>query len=114
MDAAGAPLMAFGVMGGPMQPQGHLQLAIRMLLYGQDPQVAIDAPRWRVVAGRTVAVEADFPPEVIAGLRARGHEIVIDPPDAVFAFGGAQVVMRSGAGYVGGSDARKDGQAVGF
>ncbi|MCB1498932.1 MAG: gamma-glutamyltransferase family protein [Bauldia sp.] len=114
MDATGAPLMAFGVMGGPMQPQGHLQLAIRTLLYGQDPQVAIDAPRWRVVTGRTVAVEADFDPGLVKALGAMGHDIVVDPPDSVFAFGGAQIVMRSAAGYVGGSDGRKDGQAVGF
>jgi gamma-glutamyltranspeptidase/glutathione hydrolase len=114
MNGDGTPLMSFGVMGGPMQPQGHLQLALRTILYGEDPQTAIDAPRWRVVSGRKVAVEADFDPGLIAGLQARGHEVVVDPPDAVFAFGGAQIVMRSGAGYVGGSDARKDGQAVGF
>jgi len=114
MDGAGKPLMAFGVMGGPMQPQGHLQLALRILLYGETPQVAIDAPRWRVVSGRKVAVEADFDAVLVAELRAKGHDIVVDPPDADFAFGGAQVVMRHGAGYVGGSDPRKDGQAVGF
>jgi gamma-glutamyltranspeptidase/glutathione hydrolase len=109
----GGALMALGVMGGPMQPQGHLQLLLRTLVYGQDPQVAIDAPRWRVISGRKVAVEPGFDPKLIDGLRARGHEIV-EPPDGVFAFGGAQVVMRTGGGYVGGSDPRKDGQAVGF
>ncbi len=114
MNGDGTPLMSFGVMGGPMQPQGHLQLALRTILYGEDPQSAIDASRWRVVSGRKVAVEADFDAGLIAALQARGHEVVVDPPDAVFAFGGAQIVMRSGAGYVGGSDARKDGQAVGF
>ena len=114
MNGDGTPLMSFGVMGGPMQPQGHLQLALRMILYGEDPQSAIDAPRWRVVAGRKVAVEADFDPRLIAALKAKGHEVVVDPPDSVFAFGGAQIVRRDGSGYVGGSDARKDGQAVGF
>lgn len=114
MAGDGTPLMAFGVMGGPMQPQGHLQLAIRVLVFGENPQSAIDAPRWRIVAGRQVAVEADFDPTLVAALRARGHDVVVDPPDAVFAFGGAQIVMRAGDGYVGGSDARKDGQAVGF
>ncbi|HET7716629.1 MAG TPA: gamma-glutamyltransferase, partial [Bauldia sp.] len=110
----GRPLMAFGVMGGPMQPQGHLQLALRTIIHGQDPQVAIDAPRWRVMSGRKVAVEPEFDPGVVAALRRLGHDIVVDPADAVFAFGGAQIVMRSGEGYVGGSDRRKDGQAVGF
>jgi gamma-glutamyltranspeptidase/glutathione hydrolase len=109
----GGALMALGVMGGPMQPQGHLQLLLRTLVYGQDPQVAIDAPRWRVISGRKVAVEPGFDPRLIEGLRARGH-VIVDPPDGVFAFGGAQMVMRTGAGYIGGSDPRKDGQAVGF
>jgi gamma-glutamyltranspeptidase/glutathione hydrolase len=109
----GRALMALGVMGGPMQPQGHLQLLLRTLVYGQDPQVAIDAPRWRIISGRRVAVEPGFDPKLVDGLRDRGHEIA-DPPDGAFAFGGAQMIMRTGAGYVGGSDARKDGQAVGF
>jgi gamma-glutamyltranspeptidase/glutathione hydrolase len=109
----GGPLMALGVMGGPMQPQGHLQLLIRMLVYGQDPQVAIDAPRWRALGGRKVAVEPGFDPGLVAGLEARGHEITA-PPDGVFGFGGAQVIQRAPGGYVGGSDPRKDGQAVGF
>ena len=114
LNENGSPLMAFGVMGGPMQPQGHLQLALRTLVYGQDPQVAIDAPRWRVISGRKVAVELTFDPNLVSALRALGHDIVVDPPDGVFAFGGAQIVMRTEAGYVGGSDPRKDGQAVGF
>lgn len=113
LDKGGRALMAVGVMGGPMQPQGHLQLLIRTLVYGQDPQVAIDAPRWRVIGGRKLACEPGFDPRLIEGLRARGHEIV-EPPDGVFAFGGAQIVMRCKEGYVGGSDPRKDGQAVGF
>lgn len=113
LDGDGGALMALGVMGGPMQPQGHLQILLRTLVYGQDPQVAIDARRWRVISGRKVAVEPGFDPRLVEGLRARGHEIV-DPPDGVFGFGGAQMVMRAGGGYVGGSDPRKDGQAVGF
>jgi gamma-glutamyltranspeptidase len=51
------PLMAFGLMGGPMQAQGHLQMMLRMQLWGQDPQTAADAPRWRYVAGLKVAIE---------------------------------------------------------
>lgn len=110
----GAPLMAFGVMGGPMQAQGHTQIAVRTLLYGQNPQAAADAPRWRVVSGRTVAIEASFDPTLADALRARGHDIVVEAPDAVFAFGGVQAITRTAAGYVGGSDPRKDGQAVAF
>ena len=54
----GQPLMSFGVMGGNMQPQGHMQTLVRMLDYGQQPQAACDAPRWRFNAGLEINVEA--------------------------------------------------------
>ncbi|MGV8950887.1 MAG: gamma-glutamyltransferase family protein [Cypionkella sp.] len=110
----GAPLMSFGVMGGPMQAQGHVQMVLRTQLYGQNPQAASDAPRWRYVKGRSVAVEWSMPAETVAALEAMGHATTREMPDASFAFGGAQLIHRLGAGYVGGSDHRKDGMAVGF
>ncbi|MBS7700821.1 MULTISPECIES: gamma-glutamyltransferase family protein [unclassified Chelatococcus] len=114
-DHAGNPLMAFGVMGGPMQAQGHLQMALRILRYGQNPQTAADAPRWRVMQGRKVSVEANFNPALVEALRQRGHEVLVETPDAVFGFGGAQAILRDGPlSYVAGSDPRKDGQAVAF
>ena len=61
----GAPLMSFGVMGGPMQPQGHAQMVVRLRDYRQNPQTASDAPRWRVVEGLEVAVEQGFKPDVL-------------------------------------------------
>ncbi|MEO8249588.1 MAG: gamma-glutamyltransferase family protein [Burkholderiales bacterium] len=115
MHADGTPQMAFGVMGGPMQSQGHLQMALRVLHYGQNPQAAADAPRWRVTGGRGVAVELGFDEAVLAALRERGHEVKVEPGDGVFAFGGAQLVLRNGdRGYIAGSDPRKDGGAVGY
>lgn len=114
MDADGKPLSAFGVMGGPMQAQGHTQMMLRRLVYRQNPQAAADAPRWRVIGGRKVAVEASFPAALVEALAARGHEVVVEPPDSVFAFGGAQIIERLHEGYVAGSDPRKDGQAVAF
>jgi gamma-glutamyltranspeptidase/glutathione hydrolase len=108
------PLMAFGLMGGPMQAQGHLQIMLRMQLWGQDPQTAADAPRWRYVAGLKVAVETTVPDAVVAELTARGHEIVREPPDSAFGFGGAQLVRKLDGGYAGGSDPRKDGHSAGF
>lgn len=108
------PAMAFGVMGGPMQPQGHLQVTLRIRRFGQSPQTAIDAPRWRVMEGRRVAVEPGLPPETIAGLKARGHELVSDSAENDFAFGGAQAIHRIPGGYIAGSDGRKDGCALGF
>jgi len=110
----GAPLMAFGFMGGPIQAQGHVQVLVRTQLWGQDPQTAVDAPRWRHVAGLQVAVETAFPAAVLGALEARGHELVREPPDSAFGFGGAQLVRRIDGGYVGGSDPRKDGHAGGF
>lgn len=110
----GQPLMSFGVMGGPMQAQGHTQMVVRTALFGQNPQTASDAPRWRFVSGRKVAVEHAMPQAVVEGLAALGHEIDRDSPDNSFAFGGAQLIHRFGDGYVAGSDHRKDGAAVGF
>ncbi len=114
MHADGTPQMAFGVMGGPMQSQGHLQMALRVLRYGQNPQAAADAPRWRVTGGKGVAVEPAFDPAVVAALRARGHEVTVEEGNGVFAFGGAQLVLRDGESYIAGSDPRKDGHAVAF
>src|SRR5690606_19850834 len=87
MRGDGTPAMSFGVMGGPMQAQGHVQMALRVLGYGQNPQAAADAPRWRVAEGRKVAVESAFSPAIAERLEAMGHEIVRETPDGVFGFG---------------------------
>jgi gamma-glutamyltranspeptidase/glutathione hydrolase len=113
-DVAGRGLMSFGVMGGPMQSQGHLQMALRVLLYQQNPQAAADAPRWRITSGVNVAAEPSFEAGVLQGLRDRGHAISTEEARGVFAFGGAQLVLKTEGGYVAGSDPRKDGQAVTF
>jgi gamma-glutamyltranspeptidase/glutathione hydrolase len=108
------PAMAFGLMGGPMQAQGHVQMVLRTQIWGQDPQVASDAPRWRVVEGVTVALETGVPEDVLAGLAQLGHEVVREAPEASFGFGGAQLIQKIAGGYVAGSDSRKDGHAAGF
>ncbi|NNE89934.1 MAG: gamma-glutamyltransferase family protein [Silicimonas sp.] len=111
----GAPKMSFGVMGGPMQAQGHLQMVLRTQLFGQDPQMAVDAPRWRVTQGLGVACETSLPAPTLEALRNMGHEITSEAPDNAFGFGGAQLIERLDNGtYLGGSDPRKDGAAVGF
>ncbi len=114
LEPDGRPAMAFGVMGGAMQAQGHVQMVLRTRLFGQNVQAASDAPRWRITGGRGVAMEPGLPPDIYAGLRARGHELIMSSPDDVFAFGGAQLIRRLEDGYVAGSDSRKDGCAVGF
>jgi gamma-glutamyltranspeptidase/glutathione hydrolase len=114
--ADGQPLASFGVMGGPMQTQGHVQMTVRLLLHGQNPQAASDAPRWQVMQGRELLVEPGFPASVVAELLARGHALRETPPEQSFSYGGAQLIARlpGGGGYIAGSDHRKDGQAVGF
>jgi gamma-glutamyltranspeptidase/glutathione hydrolase len=110
----GRPEMAFGLMGGPIQAQGHLQMMLRSQLWGQDPQTCADAPRWRVVKGLEVLLEAGMDETVVAALSALGHEVGREAHDASFGFGGAQLVQRIAGGYVAGSDPRKDGCASGF
>lgn len=112
---ASEPLMSFGVMGGPMQAQGHVQMVLRTQLYGQDPQMAVDAPRWRVTDGLGLACESTMPKDTIEALRLLGHDITLEAPDNAFGFGGAQLIHRLPVrGYVAGSDPRKDGAAMGF
>jgi gamma-glutamyltranspeptidase/glutathione hydrolase len=113
----GQPVMSFGVMGGNMQPQGHLQTLVRMLDYQQQPQAACDAPRWRFNGGLELNVEAAMNPATVQGLVERGHRIeVID--DSYMDFGAGQFIWRMGdpavEGYVAASDSRRDGQAVVF
>jgi gamma-glutamyltranspeptidase/glutathione hydrolase len=108
----GLPLMAFGVMGGHMQPQGHLQLVVRLADCGQNPQAAIDAPRWQIGEDGCLTLESGFGPRLRKALAARGHRIQDGQP--AWGFGGAQLIQRLERGYLGASDPRKDGQAVGF
>lgn len=111
----GAPLMSFGMMGGPIQAQGHVQLLLRTQLWDQNVQVAADAPRWRFISGLDVACEPTMAKATLAGLRDLGHRITVEDPDNAFGFGGAQLIHRTDSGdYVGGSDPRKDGLAAGF
>ncbi|MYE15928.1 MAG: gamma-glutamyltransferase [Gemmatimonadetes bacterium] len=106
---AGEPLMAFGLMGGSMQPQGHTQLLLNMLVFGMDPQEAVDAARFRHLSGKRVAIER-ISDEVAAELEARGHELADWTRTD---FGGAQVILRLEKGWAAASEPRKDGHAAG-
>ncbi|NRF69293.1 gamma-glutamyltransferase family protein [Aquincola sp. S2] len=112
----GTPQMSFGVMGGNMQPQGHLQTLSRMLDHRQSPQAACDAPRWRFNQALSINVEATMRPETIQGLRDRGHQIE-SIHDSYQDFGAGQFIWRLGdpgvEGYVAASDPRRDGQVAG-
>lgn len=110
-DGGEEPWLSFGVMGGSIQPQGHVQVLLNLLVFGMDLQQAIDAARFRHLAGLQVALEAPVAESVRRQLKAMGHEIL---PDGSVAFGGSQAVMRLERGWAAGSDPRKDGAAVGY
>jgi gamma-glutamyltranspeptidase/glutathione hydrolase len=109
----GQPLMSFGVMGGSMQAQGHTQMMTRLVDYHQNPQAASDAPRWRIDNGVTVGIEYGVAPDVISALRARGHEMSCADRWSTD-FGRAQLIYKLEDGYLGASERRTDGQAVGY
>ncbi len=100
----------FGVMGGFMQPQGHVQVVLRTIDQRLHPQAVLDAPRWRWEQGQTVWVEPPTPESVVADLKARGHDVkIVAIPSA---FGRGQIIWRSGGGLIAGSESRADGQAL--
>ena len=113
----GEPQMSFGVMGGNIQPQGHVQTLARMLIANQQPQAACDAPRWKWDAGLKVDLEATMPAAVGEELARRGHQNA-NVEDSYMDFGSGQFIWRLGDpavdGYVAASDSRRDGLAAGF
>ena len=106
----GRLLGPFGVMGGAMQAQGHVQL-VHALLEGADPQEALDAARFRVEAGRQVALEPGLWDRADE-LRRLGHEPLLVPEP--YGFGVGQAILCVGDALVGGSDGRGDGHAAGL
>ena len=111
----GAFHAGLGVVGGAMQPQGHVQLITRLAAWGEPLQAAINAPRWRLEADRALALEDGTPADIVRALRSAGYH----EPQGLGElggrsdFGGAQVVLRAPDGrLIGGSDRRKDGIAL--
>ncbi len=118
----GKPWISFGVMGGSMQPQGHVQVLVNMIDFGMNLQAAGDAPRARhegsseptdevMRDGGEVILEAGFAPEVVKALEARGHKVTVDNDGG---FGGYQAIKRENGVYFGASESRKDGAAQGY
>jgi gamma-glutamyltranspeptidase / glutathione hydrolase len=133
LSRAGRALGPFGIMGGPVQPQGHVQFVVNLVDHRLNPQAIIDAPRFQWINGTRVEVELGFPAEAMQGLLGRGHEV---HPCVEFAalpphltpgslgsgallrsgdFGKAQMIQRLDNGaYVAASDWRADGCAAGY
>lgn len=107
------PLLSFGVMGGHMQAQGHLQMITRIFDYGQNIQEASNEPRWYVDRDNTLFLEDGFTKEVVDELKKRKHLTKQIKESGLF--GGAQLIMRMDNGYyMAASDHRKDGSALAY
>ncbi|MAY75689.1 MAG: gamma-glutamyltransferase [Phycisphaerae bacterium] len=113
-EAGDVPLMSFGVMGGFMQPQGHAQVVARMADFDQNPQAALDAPRWQVHDGMELSMEPGYDDAVYQRLRDMGHDLRMDEAFSS-SFGRGQCIYKlENDAYLAASDPRADGQAVGF
>lgn len=104
----GKPLGPFGVMGGFMQPQGHVQVAMNLIDFGLNPQAALDAPRWQWLGGKRIGIEHGYPAPLVRAMAERGHDIRVDHDSRLF--GRGQVIIRdpdTGI-YCGGTEPRTD------
>ncbi len=101
------PIGPFGVMGGFMQPQGHLQVVMNMIDFKMDPQTALDAPRFRWDKAMEVAVEDKMDPQIIKQLKELNHQIKIEPRSSNF--GRGQIILKEKNGYKAGTETRCDG-----
>jgi gamma-glutamyltranspeptidase/glutathione hydrolase len=109
----GLPYAAFGVMGGPIQPPGHVQTLVRLIDHRMNPQAALDAPRWKVNDDASIDLEGSAAPTLREGLIRLGHALE-SVPDPYMDYGAGQFIVRAADGYVAASDPRRDGQAAGY
>jgi gamma-glutamyltranspeptidase/glutathione hydrolase len=122
-DEGRQPWLSFGVMGGAMQPQGHVQILVNLIDFGMNLQEAGDAPRVRhdgsseptdevMRDGGEVILETGASPATVKALQARGHKVKVENDGD---FGGYQAILRDEHGvYFGASESRKDGAAQGY
>ena len=106
------PLGPFGVMGGPMQPQGHLQVVVNMVDYGMNPQAALDAPRWNFVSGNRVLLEEAVSQEIVKALVEKEHQVQVTKD--TYLFGKGQIILHQGNVLLAASEPRSDGMALAY
>jgi gamma-glutamyltranspeptidase/glutathione hydrolase len=121
-DGRQRPWLAYGIVGGPQQPQAHVQVLLNILLFDMDVQQALDAPRFRHWRASSVTFESSIPKSTIDDLHSMGHRtqdplmevgsILLVGENMGLIFGGGQAIMRNDRGYVAGSDSRRDGLAA--
>lgn len=103
----------FGVMGGFMQPQGHVQVIMNSIDFGLNPQSALDAPRWQWTEGKNVLVEREVSDDIVQGLMRKGHKVEYKIKSGLF--GQGQIIWRNENGSLfGGTEPRADGAVVGW
>ncbi len=107
------PVGPFGVMGGFMQPQGHLQVVMNTIDFQMNPQAALDAPRWQWIEGKKIWVEHTFPNHLAQSLAEKGHDIEVKLDS--LSFGRGQIIQRNSSGVlIGGTEPRCDGGIAAF
>ena len=103
----GKAVAPFGVMGGYMQPQGHVQVVMNLIDFGMNPQQALDAPRWQWLRDMQFSVEDNFPNEIAKQLAAKGHSVSVALSPV--SFGRGQIIVKLPNGtLVGGTECRTD------
>ena len=123
-DGKQQPWLAYGIVGGPQQPQAHVQVLLNILLFDMDVQQALDAPRFRHWRASSVTFETAIPESTIRELHSMGHRtqdqlmevgsILLYGENMGLVYGGGQAIMRNDRGYIAGSDSRRDGLAAAY
>lgn len=109
----GKPVGPFGVMGGFMQPQGHMQVVVNTVDYGMNPQEAIDAPRFQWTGEKKIQIDAGVPMDIIQRLADMGHQISIN--HNIGTMGRGEIIWRMENGVLaGGSESRADGTVAAY
>jgi len=109
------PVGPFGVMGGFMQPQGHMQVIMNTIDFQMNPQTALDAPRFCWKQGKKIDIERSVDSGVFVELCRRGHELTLADPNVFNPFGRGQIIWKTDAGTLcGGTEPRGDGCMYGY